>query len=168
MTRPPRQLIGHCDPRIIAFIMSGPCDDPSDRVGRYRGTRLLTNSLQRTKFDSGHHRKNSIPVGFYNPCRDIRTHKARSKVAGLRSPLHVAADCKGNCLGLNPRPGRSYCCFPHLATEDFCADTPLAPGNDGAALSWEHFKLDFASKQKRTMPRFDLNEKQRAKRSAII
>ncbi|GBL76337.1 hypothetical protein AVEN_102421-1 [Araneus ventricosus] len=32
MTRPPRQLIGHCGPRIIAFITSSSCDDLSDRV----------------------------------------------------------------------------------------------------------------------------------------
>ncbi|GBO06689.1 hypothetical protein AVEN_174275-1 [Araneus ventricosus] len=31
MTRPPRQLIGHCGSRIIALITSGSCDDPSDR-----------------------------------------------------------------------------------------------------------------------------------------
>ncbi|GBM58501.1 hypothetical protein AVEN_212754-1 [Araneus ventricosus] len=30
MTQPPRQLIGHCGPLIMALIMSGSCDDPSD------------------------------------------------------------------------------------------------------------------------------------------
>ncbi|GBO10916.1 hypothetical protein AVEN_124416-1 [Araneus ventricosus] len=32
MTQKPRQLIGHCDPRIVSLIMSCSCDDPSVRV----------------------------------------------------------------------------------------------------------------------------------------
>ncbi|GBM02416.1 hypothetical protein AVEN_76470-1 [Araneus ventricosus] len=41
MTRSPRQFIGHCGSRIIALIMSGSCDDSSDRGTTRHGRRVI-------------------------------------------------------------------------------------------------------------------------------
>ncbi|GBL93169.1 hypothetical protein AVEN_42630-1 [Araneus ventricosus] len=69
--RLPRQIIGHCGPRIIAPITSGSCDDPPFYRGTSRHRRLALRATSPLLYPPGKREPAYLYGGFSSPRSDV-------------------------------------------------------------------------------------------------